>query len=283
MDIQDLLTEDSSIGSLPGIYHQFQSAMADEDTSFDEIGEIILHDPGLSVHLLKIVNSAYYGFPNKIEKISQAIGVIGTRQLGDLLLSTVVIDKFKSIPESVINMDSFWKHSIACGLIAREIAYCKEELDAEKLFVAGMLHDVGQILLCMKLPERTLKILLETQAQARPLQDIEIEEFGFDHAELGGKLLEQWNLSEFHIETTAFHHNPNLATKFPVEVSIIYMADILANTMHLGCSGETVAPPSLDKEAWDRIQLPEQIRLSELKQKIQEAYDETVSLFFQTA
>jgi len=128
--------------------------------------------------------------------------------LSDLILSTVVLDKFKSIPDSVINMESFWQHSIACCLIARELASYNENLEPEKFFVAGMLHDIGQIILCTKLPELTLKILLDNHTEPKPLHITEFHELGFDHTELGGKLLKKWNLSEFHVETTAFHHNP---------------------------------------------------------------------------
>ena len=156
MDIQTLLDDDLSIATLPGVYHQFQEAMGSDNTSFDKLGEIILHDSGLTARLLKIVNSAYYGFSEPIEKISDAISVVGTEQLSYLVLSTVVTGKFKSIPESVLNMESFWQHSIACGLIARELASYKSSLEPEKFFVAGMLHDIGQIILCSKLPLLTM-------------------------------------------------------------------------------------------------------------------------------
>lgn len=283
MDIFTLLDDDSSLISFPRVYTQFQEAMSDENTSFSEIGDIIIYDAGLSARLLRIVNSAYYGFPQKIETISHAIGVIGTRQLSDLMLSAIVIDKFKSIPESMINIESFWQHSIACGLIARELASQKENLDPEKFFTAGMLHDIGQIILCMKLPQLSLKVLLELQSQQEPLHELEREELGFDHAELGGKLLSKWNLSEFHVETTTFHHEPANAPNYSMETSIIYLADILANTMKLGCSGENKVPSILDENVWEIIQLPERISLSELKEKIQTSYDETVNLFLQKA
>ena len=246
MDIQDLLDNDVSIVSLPSVYTLFQEAMSNKNTSFAKIGEIIIHDSDLTARLLRIVNSAYYGFPNRIEKISQAIGVVGTGQLSDLILFTVVIDQFKSIPDSVINMESFWQHSIACGLIARELASYNENLVPEKFFVARMLHDIGQIVLCTKLPELTLKILRDNQTQPKQLHIAEFQELGIDHAELVGSLLKKWNLSEFHVETTAFHHYPNLSPNFPLEASILYFADILANTMNLGISGESTVPPIID-------------------------------------
>ena len=283
MDILTLLEDDTSLVSFSSVYTQFQEAMYDESTSFSEIGNIIVYDAGLSARLLRIVNSAYYAFPQKIETVSHAIGVIGTRQLSDLMLSTIVIDKFKSIPESMINMESFWQHSIACGLIARELASQKENLDPEKFFTAGMLHDIGQIILCMKIPQISMRILLELQTRQEPLHELEREELGFDHAELGGKLLHKWNLSKFHVETTTFHHEPANAPNYTLETSIIYLADILANTMKLGCSGESQIPSILDEKVWEIIQLPNRINLSDLREKIQVSYDETVNIFLQNA
>ena len=283
MDILTLLEDDTSLVSFPRVYAQFQEAMSDENVSFSEIGDIIIYDSGLSARLLRIVNSAFYGFPQKIETISHAIGVIGTRQLSDLMLSTIVVDKFKSIPESMINMESFWQHSVACGLIARELASQKENLDPEKFFTAGMLHDIGQVILCMKLPQLSMRILLSLQSRQEPLQELEHEELGFDHAELGGKLLNKWNLSPFHVETTTFHHEPAKAPNYSMETSIIYLADILANTMKLGCSGESKIPAILDENVWEIIQLPDRINLSDLREKIQASYDEIMNIFLQSA
>jgi HD-like signal output (HDOD) protein len=279
LDIQDLLDDDVTIVSLPGVYYQFQEAMSSKNSSFAEIGEIITYDSGLTARLLKLVNSAYYGLPAKVEKVSHAIGWIGTDELSNLLLSTVVIDQFNSIPDSILNMESFWKHSIACGLIARKLASYNEHMDPEKYFVAGMLHDIGQIVLCTKLPQLSLKFLLETQAFGEQLHVLEHEELGFDHAELGAIMMKKWNLSEFNVETTAFHHYPTLAPNFSKEASILYFADILANTMKLGCSGESMAPSNLDEEAWEQLELPEQIKLADLKEEISRSYDETVNIF----
>jgi HD-like signal output (HDOD) protein len=281
LDIQDLLDDDVTVASLPSVYHQFQEAMSSKNSSFAEIGDIIIYDSGLTARLLKIVNSAYYGLPAKIEKVSHAIGWIGTDELSNLLLSTVVVDKFNSIPASVINIESFWKHSIACGLTAKKLASYNEILEPEKFFVAGMLHDIGQVVLCSKLPKLTLKILLESQSLNEELHTLEEQELGFNHAELGGRLLKKWNLSEFHIETTTFHHNPTLAPNYSKEATILHSADKLVNIMQLGCSGESMAQPTLDEETLES--LPDEIELADFKEEISTLYAETVNLFLQVA
>ena len=134
MEIQGLFNSDVQIPSLPDIYYEFKEAMDDPEGSFDEISNIIASDPGLSARLLRIVNSAYFGFPTPIETISHAIGVVGLEQLNNLVISTVIMDRFKGIPDSVLNMESFWKHSIACGLAAKIISSHRGEVNKDRRY-----------------------------------------------------------------------------------------------------------------------------------------------------
>ena len=131
-----------------------------------------------------------------------------------------------------------------------------------------MLHDIGQIILCLKLPQLSLQIQMELQPRQEPLQELEPEELGFDHAELSGRLLNKWNLTDFHVETTTFHHEPGNAPNYSLEASIIYLADILANTMKWGCSDESKIPSILDENVWEIVQLPDRINLSDLRDQI---------------
>ena len=101
-------------------------------------------DPSLTLHLLKIVNSAFYGFRGEIESVCHAMGVVGTEQLMQLVLATTVVEQFKGIPKDLMGMKYFWKHSVACGLSARAINNACGEYDGESVFVAGLLHDIGR-------------------------------------------------------------------------------------------------------------------------------------------
>jgi HD-like signal output (HDOD) protein len=171
VEIQELFEGEVEIPTLPEVYYDFKEAMENPDGSFDEISEIISIDTGLSLRLLKIVNSAFYSFPSQIETISHAISVIGLEQLNNLVLSTVVMDRFKNIPESVINMESFWKHSIACGLATRTIATLRKEVNTERFFVAGMLHDIGRLVLAMSAPFSILSVFMRYKAEEISLHE----------------------------------------------------------------------------------------------------------------
>jgi len=124
---EQLLETGIKVPSLPAIFNEINEAVEDPESSFTEIAEIIGGDMALSARLLKIVNSSFFGFPSKVETITHAITIVGTAQLRDLVLATTIISQFKGMPKDVVNMESFWKHSVGCGLAARIIAIFRRE------------------------------------------------------------------------------------------------------------------------------------------------------------
>jgi putative nucleotidyltransferase with HDIG domain len=278
-DIKELIEGDPKLASLPQVYYEFRKAVEDPGIAFEEVGQIILKDPTLTVRLLKIVNSAFYSFSSKIETISHASSVIGTEQLSYLILSTVVMDKFRGIPEHVMNMNSFWRHSIACGLVAKKLAEYKGEPNSEKHFIASMLHDIGRLAMCQRIPNRTWEVLVRSNFENKPLHLTESEELGFDHAQVGGALLREWNLPLVYQEVAEYHHNPVLAPKFSYEASLCHLSDIIVNTLKLGCSGESFIVPELEKQAWAEVKLPKKISMAVIKDEIEETFEETVRVF----
>lgn len=250
-EARDLMKGTLEIPSLPMIFTRIDEAVNNPRSSLADIGRIISEDSSLTARLLKIVNSAFYSFPSKIETISRAVTVVGTQQLRDLALATSVMKLFQGIPPDLINMEAFWKHSIACGVAARVLAAHKREANIERFFVAGILHDIGRLVLCMKDPDWMRSALGRCQASGELLYKVEYEELGFDHASLGRALLENWKLPASLVETVAYHHNPEAAARFPVEAAHVHLADIIAHAMQLGSSGERFVPP-LSRAAWDR-------------------------------
>ena len=250
-EARDLMKGTLEIPSLPMIFTRIDEAVNNPRSSLADIGRVISEDSSLTARLLKIVNSAFYSFPSKIETISRAVTVVGTQQLRDLTLATSVMKLFQGIPPDLINMEAFWKHSIACGVAARVLAAHKREANIERFFVAGILHDIGRLVLCMKDPDWMRSALGRCHASCELLYKVEIEELGFDHASLGRVLLENWKLPASLVETVAYHHNPEAAARFPIEAAVVHLADIIAHAMQLGSSGERFVPP-LSPLAWER-------------------------------
>jgi HD-like signal output (HDOD) protein len=251
---RDLLRGYVEVSSLPMIHLRLDEAINNPRKSMADIAKIIREDPGLTARLLRIVNSAFYNFPSRVDTISQAVTIIGTQQLGALALATSVMQMFKGVPEGFVSMDSFWKHSVGCGLAARILATLRRESNPERFFVAGVLHDIGRLVMFIKAAEPMRDALNSSREGSRLLYEVEKDLFGFTHAVVGGLLLQTWKLPASLEEVVMFHHQPRGATKFPVETAIVHVADVVAHAMELGGNGEQFVPP-LDGDAWDRLSL----------------------------
>ena len=283
MDIQELFNSSVEIPSLPDVYYEFKDAMDDPEGSFDEVSNIIATDPGLTAKLLRIVNSAYFGFPSKIETISHAIGVVGLEQLNNLVISTVIMERFKGIPDSVMNMDSFWRHSIACGLAAKIISSHREEINTERFFVAGMLHDIGRLIIALTTPFNILSVFMRCKSENIPRHEAEKDILEFTHADVGKLLLKNWSLPVFHREVVGNHHQPGKNPTFVNEASIIHVADHIVNSLELGDSGESSFLSPMNKAAWDKLELPDGITVEKLSKEIQKNFNAAAQVFLQAA
>jgi len=260
-----LVEETSTVYSLPLFYEHLNEAINHPRCSTYDISRIITEDQGLTARLLRLANSPMFGCYAKVDSITKAVTIIGTQQLRDLALAASVMGIFKGIPEDLLNMASFWRHSIACGIIARALAVYRRESNVERLFVAGMLHDVGQVVLSAARPEVTRELLEAQRDTGRLYLELERERLGFDHAELGGALLNKWKIPASIGEPVACHHNPGSAEQFRLETALIHLADIICQAMELGQGAEWGVPP-LDGPAWERLGLSAHMLGAVLKQ-----------------
>ena len=247
MDVRELHT-------LPTIYYRIDNAIKDPRTSNSQIGDILSEDVGLSARILKLANSAFYSFPSKVDTISSAISIIGTKQLRDLVLATSVVKMFEGIPEDLVKLDNFWAHCIGCGVVARVIAGVNRESNVESFFVAGILHDIGSLLIYSLMPEEAVKIMYYSQTHKCSLHKAEKNCIGFTHTQVGGYLLKQWKLPKNLIEAVYYHHSPMSSRVYPSFAAAIHIADAVATAMEFGDGGEFYVP-DLDKKAWAKIGL----------------------------
>lgn len=279
IDIQDLIDENEPLASLPNTFYELQKVVADPACDFDDIAEIIYVDPSLTLRLLRIVNSAFYGFRGEVETISHALGIVGTEQLMQLVLATTVVKQFKGI--DMIDMDYFWRHSVACGLAARAINQARGEYDGERFFVAGLLHDIGRLVICLKAPDQLRIVLDFAKKSGDRWHKAEAKYFGFDHGAVGGALLRAWGLPKRLQEAVAHHHFPSSAQNFPLEAAIIHLADSISHKI--------VSDPDNgdnricnEKDAWDAVQLSEDSHLQQIIEQTETQLEEVSKLFLQT-
>jgi len=246
------------VASLPTIFVKVDEALNNANCTNQYLVDILNEDTALSARLLRLANSAMFNFPSKIDSVSQAISIIGTQQLRALVLASSVMKVFKDIPEDLINMEMFWRHSIACAVSARIIASLRRAANVEYFFLAGLLHDIGRLILFKEVPIEMGQAMRQAKETQQLLFKEEHEIFGFNHAKIGGMLLKEWKLPAQLIDSTAFHHNPRRSTDFKDEVAVIHVADIIANSLQLGSSGEHLVP-TLDNQSWESIGLPDAI------------------------
>ncbi len=275
-----LIERTSTVYSLPLFYERLNEAINHPRTSIDDIGKIITEDQGLTARLLRLANSPMFGYFGKVDSISKAVTIIGTQQLRDLALAASVMGIFKGIPEELLSMASFWRHSIACGIVARALASWRREANVERFFVAGMLHDIGQLIIATILGDLVRQMIEETQQSGGLFYDVELKRLGFDHAEAGGALLKEWKIPANIADPVAFHHRPGRSEQFPIEVSLIHLADIICQAFEFGQSCERFVPP-LDAASWDRLGMtPNQ--LGAVLKQAEPQIDETFAILSDT-
>ncbi|MGR9099949.1 MAG: HDOD domain-containing protein [Gammaproteobacteria bacterium] len=225
LTVSDLLTGDIELASPLVIYVELNKIFADETKSMADVGKVIEKDPGLSARLLKIVNSAFYGFPCQISTITRAITLIGVRELQNLILTTLIIDKFCKLPGGMLSMKEFWSVSLRCGLIAKELAQHRNIAEAaESIFICGLLHDMGLLVLYRRIPELARQAGL--MAEFRGIEDIRAEKevIGFDRYQVGSELARHWKLPEIITQTINNHSQTQLPQKYPLESAIVKLA-----------------------------------------------------------
>jgi putative nucleotidyltransferase with HDIG domain len=227
---ESLLQNVSGLVSLPEVAVRVNTMVDDPECGADEVARVIETDPGLTTRMLGIANSAMYGYSKEIGSVSRAVTILGTRQIRDLILTTAAAKAFDNIPTDLISLDDFWHHSIYCGLLSKHIAHTSNTPHGETMFMAGLLHDIGHLIMFNQIPEQIHQILIETlQPGAEQLFQIERRVLGFDHSEVGGALAKLWDLPPILQEVIAFHHEPEKAIEFPREVLLIHVANRIAS------------------------------------------------------
>ncbi len=270
MEPQELIKGVGKLTSLPEVCVRVNEMVDDPRTSAAAIGKVISRDTALTAQLLRLANSAFYNFPSNISTISRAVTVIGERELRYLVLALSAVRAFNNVPVELINMASFWRHSVYTGVMARLIATSCHVLHAERLFVSGLLHDVGMLVMLSRMPEMESEAMHRSDVTGQPLHKAEAEIFGFDHSVVGRLLLEQWNLPSVLCESVGCHHNIMAAEEARLDAAIIHISNTSANRAELPI--DHCGPmPEIDPIALQLTGLTEE--------KLEELAEEAVPLF----
>lgn len=273
MEMRDeLVKKVTHLVSLPEIYWRIQELVNKPNASLKEFAAIVEKDPGTTAKVLGIANSAFYGFPTRIDTVSRAVNIMGIAQLHDLILATSVIRTFHGIPSELVDMPTYWQHSIYCALVAKGLAEKCRILDTERVFVQGLLRDIGHLVLYLMLPERMREVLELAQQRSEPVHLVERSVLGFDYGEVGGALMRAWKLPISLQETATFHIEPSKAQEYPLETALIHLAWLFALADETADKPAT-RPPE-DPKAWQLTELTRpdvEAVLTQAQQSLQES------------
>ncbi len=230
--VRQVVSNIRNLPTPPIVFHQIQKVLSDPDVSAAQVANILAEDPAMSVKVLKLTNSSFYGLSRTVDSVKQAIVIVGLEAVKNLVLSAAVLDMFKGSHVDADYQERFWRHSLATGFCARLLARQIDgtrAIDPEGAFSAGLLHDVGKLVLGCFLTEEA-EVLRQQREAGDMATDVDLEnrELGYNHAQVGGCLAEIWKLPPRLIEAITYHHSPHTRATDDIAPAIVHIANHLA-------------------------------------------------------
>jgi putative nucleotidyltransferase with HDIG domain len=260
-EIDSRLAQCPSLPSLSSINKALQSLLFAEQRFSAQISEVIRRDPSLSSRLLRLVNSVYYGLTTPVSSIEEAVFYLGVRQIRQLTMVTPIIEDFQRLSrQCTFPWREFWQHCIGTAILTREVVNSVQSLPDESDYLAGLVHDVGKIVMAWTFPDHFSEIHRQASSGTRELTEIETDILGIDHAELGALYLERHRLPDVLVKAARFHHRPEHAGAHQPIVASAQIADLLMRNARIGCSGnfvEVTREQCLNASGW-RVLFPDQ-------------------------
>ncbi len=251
-----ILATVKSVPSLPSVVMKLRQYLNDPDVSFDELAKVIQYDPGLTANVLQLANSAYFGWAGTISSVKDAISRLGTNRIFQMVLCMSVAP-LVSKPIKGYDMDagSLWEHSIAVAVCAEQLAMKLKLKEAKEAFTAGLLHDMGKVVLgtFVEVDDEPIREIVRSDQLA--FNEAERMVLGIDHAEVAAALLEDWHLPGEVVASARYHHEPSRAPEeHQVMVDVVHVADILCLNVGWGVGSDGLQY-RLDDRANDRLGL----------------------------
>ncbi|MCX5818767.1 MAG: HDOD domain-containing protein [Deltaproteobacteria bacterium] len=260
----------TALPTVPETLKKTSQVIGKPRVTLDEISHFISSDPALTTKVLRMVNSAVYGFPGRISSVSHAIMLLGLNVVRGLLLGISVFDIMQKL------MTGLWDHSLGCAMIARAVAEKKGVKAPEEVAIAALLHDIGKVILILEFQPLYEGAMREAASRRIPIFEAERGVFQETHAAVGMWLAEKWRFPVNLVEGIGYHHRPNMAKTAPLETAIVHFSDVLMRARGFGFAGDSLAA-AVHPAAFELLALTEADML-ELLDKLENSLDESGGL-----
>ena len=278
LSLEKLIEKSDKLGTLPAIVQRIFEVMDDPKSTATQIGRIINEDPALTARLLKLVNSPFYGFASKVDTVYRSIALIGHQELRSVVLATSAVKIFEGIPSDVVSMPVFWRRSLNTAVVARVLAAFQRQKEIERYFIAGLLHNIGSLVLYLQMPEVMNQAIALQQAEHIPLWQAEDQVMGFNHADVGGALLKKWNLPPVLYQAVNYHLYPEDAPEiYQAAAMLVHLASqIESEVIEPLAHGQE--PGEIDEGIWQATKLSSDI-LGTVLEKAEQQYSASKDIF----
>lgn len=237
-----------SLSSINSVLRELLNA---EQRYTTQISDVIRRDPSMTTRMLRLVNSVYYGLTTPVTSIEEAVFYLGIRQVRQIAMSTPIIEDLQRLSlHQAFPWREFWQHCIATAILTREITGAIQPVQDEVEYVAGLLHDVGRIVMASEFPNEFAAVCMQAEHSQQDLREIEVAVLGMDHCELGGIYLRHHHLPEVIVETAEFHAEPERTSHHAQIVAAVQLANYLVRVSQIGHSGN---PAPATEAAWLKL------------------------------
>lgn len=252
--LQKAVERAPDLPTLPPVIAKVHTALSDPRTSATAIGDIIHQDQVLTARILRLVNSSFYGFPQKINSVHRAIVILGFNKVREVLLTASVFEAFKKDGNAGFDFPGFWIHSLGTAIGSQAVARHLRLPSVDDAFVGGLLHDLGKIILAQQLKPEFQEVAARVKRDDVLMIRAEEQVMGLNHTVVGRWLVERWNFPPNLIAPIRFHHTPALAREHRELAHAVHVGDILARALELGNGGDAKIP-EMDATVWEQNNL----------------------------
>ena len=256
-DARELVAGVEDLFTLPEMYLRIREAVDDSGSSIADVAEIVSGDPVITARLLRFANSAFFGLPSQVDTISRAVNILGTQLVHDVVLATSVSGSC-AMATDALDVRQFWSSSAYCAVLSRLLAQRCHVLDSERVFLEGLLRDIGHLVMYQQIPVPIAEAQRQAISSGAELYQVERALIGYDYGQVGQELMALWNLPPSLGEVARYHVEPASSENCPLETAIVHIAHHIAIAAR---SGSNVADATLpiSADAWTVTGLSEEV------------------------